>query len=598
MISYKEFYDDVMNVVLRNFNGANIEEAMNLNLNKWQTNKTYLHKFLGEQLIYKSEPFLGVATDELVDEAFSNFIQELEDLANSFQSSNNDIISLIRVTSFNVNKEGFLNNILTYGYASPDYYDFPKPKNAFYIEEDSKYSKSMKFFIKEKEMLRRIQDLYSTYTQKLTTNKKMMNVYLSIHPLDYLTVSENKYGWRSCHALSDGDYRGGNFNYMVDKTTLVAYIMEDKDENLFNDTYWPMGDVQWNSKIWRCLVHLNEKGIIINTQYPYKSDVFLNQLEVVLDKITDNTFTKKEDFNKPKRVTWNNIDNPMFYSDLDNNNRGAYIKELKDEEVYRLSNGILGYSIIDIGEDAYCFECGSGIATEGYDCTCQCCRGSKESQCDNCGNYWDTDDMYYLNSENICPDCRDQYYFECPDCGELFHNDYAHYNSLFGVNLCDRCHGAIMHNSSNEYDVMFLSNYDSKSTDDAIETIKRNDLLIGEMFNQFTNIRREDKYLAINEYFNIYSMIGNSINKSLPYDTHTHWSFSEIVNMTDKPNTRANFNDYFNEYNIGKRSIVHLYGIATRGEMLFLKELIENSEMKPKVIFHEERFVELSANIH
>ena len=39
-------------------------------------------------------------------------------------------------------------------------------------------------------------------------------LYLSIHPLDYLSISETNHGWRSCHAL-DGEYRNGNLSYLT-----------------------------------------------------------------------------------------------------------------------------------------------------------------------------------------------------------------------------------------------------------------------------------------------------------------------------------------------------------------------------------------------
>jgi len=593
MINYRECFNDVYEVVSRNFSGAKIEQAMISNLEKWQANKEHLYNLLGGKMIYKSDTFLGTATDEVISEAYDNFLQQLDEWANNSDYETRDnIITLMRVTRFNVCKEGFLNNKFTYNYASQDFYDLPKPKNAFYVEEGSKYSKSMKFFIKDKDILRRIQDLYSTYTQKLSTNKKMMNVYLSIHPLDYLTVSENRYGWRSCHAISDGDYRAGNFNYMVDNTTLVAYVMEDKEEDLFNDTYWPIGEVRWNSKIWRCLIHIDEKGMFLNKQYPYTSDVFLDQTEVVLDELTNHLFDKKVVANRSERVAWENTDYPMFFSDLDNNDRGVYAKELKDKEAYRMPNGNLGYVTVRIGEDAYCLDCGTLGASDTYSCTCNQCSGTSECCCDICGSYWPSDSMYYIHDENVCPNCRDDNYFECGSCHELFHNDYGHYSNLFGSTLCDQCYTSIT-SSLEPFNILYLSNQSTINTDTNMKIISNSRDHIDKIFNGYTYLSNDDKFLAISEYYDIYVSINGIIGRSIPYSTHTHWHFNEILSILEKERTKEMFNNYFNEQNLGPRKVFKIYGIASREEMLFFKELLENTEMKPTVILDEGQFVEL-----
>lgn len=72
---------------------------------------------------------------------------------------------------------------------------------------------------------------------------------LSIHPLDYLSLSENTYNWRSCHAL-DGEYRAGNLSYMMDNTTVVCYLKGEDEAEL---PHFP-AEVKWNSKKWRMLL--------------------------------------------------------------------------------------------------------------------------------------------------------------------------------------------------------------------------------------------------------------------------------------------------------------------------------------------------------
>lgn len=95
------------------------------------------------------------------------------------------------------NKGGFFDNRVLLPYPS------------FNIPLGSKLSKSFKRFINSQEIVRWAQDTASRYMQE---NKIEGYLYLSIHPLDFLTISENNENWWSCQSL-DGDYRSGNLSY-------------------------------------------------------------------------------------------------------------------------------------------------------------------------------------------------------------------------------------------------------------------------------------------------------------------------------------------------------------------------------------------------
>ena len=130
--------------------------------------------------------------------------------------------------------------------------------------------------------LRRAQDAASRVIQE----KKVEGyLYLSVHPLDYLTISENNNKWRSCHAL-DGDYRAGNLNYMVDDTTIVAYLASDRQEQL---KCMPDG-LLWNSKKWRMLLHTNHfNGVIYyNRQYPFSSSALVSKVYWLTNQLYGN----------------------------------------------------------------------------------------------------------------------------------------------------------------------------------------------------------------------------------------------------------------------------------------------------------------------
>lgn len=129
----------------------------------------------------------------------------------------------------------------------------------------TKVSRALKYFESNETVLRKIQDQLSMILQE---DKITGTLCLSVHPLDYLSASENTYHWRSCHAL-DGDYRSGNLSYMMDSCTIVCYLRGEKDVIL---PHFPE-DVPWNSKKWRMLLFVSDlhNAMFAGRQYPFFS---------------------------------------------------------------------------------------------------------------------------------------------------------------------------------------------------------------------------------------------------------------------------------------------------------------------------------------
>ena len=94
-----------------------------------------------------------------------------------------------------------------------------------------------------------INDIQVRLSQIVQENKISGKLCLSVHPLDFLSSSENQHNWRSCHAL-DGEYRAGNLSYMTDSVTVMAYLKSEEDVELPRFPAY----VPWNNKKWRCLL--------------------------------------------------------------------------------------------------------------------------------------------------------------------------------------------------------------------------------------------------------------------------------------------------------------------------------------------------------
>lgn len=215
---------------------------------KWAAAKADFIKAMDGNLIYEFPEKITFSLDQREKKMrINDFIYDLEHLWD-----NDDLANFICAM-----KDGFFNNTVLYDYTY----------NNKVIKKGMKLIKAFKFFEKNKNALTDIQNRASRILQE---DKIEGTLCLSVHPLDYLSVSENTYNWRSCHSL-DGDYRSGNLSYMVDESTVICYLKSDKDE------YLPNFPFKWNSKKWRVLLFFSTDWnmVIAGRQYPFETDVGL-----------------------------------------------------------------------------------------------------------------------------------------------------------------------------------------------------------------------------------------------------------------------------------------------------------------------------------
>ena len=217
---------------------------------KWYSQKEKFIKQWGG-LIYECDKI----TINLDDETKSNKIFEFaEKIQNRYL--NNDLSDFIFA-----NKDNFFDNLTTKDYTIFDY----NKSQYITINAGSKIIKSFKYFETDEDKLRQMQDEASMLIQQ---DKITGTLCFSVHPLDFLSISENTYNWRSCHAL-DGDYRAGNLSYMLDDTTFICYIKGEEDQKL---PRFPE-HIKWNSKKWRILLYLNSQNEVLfaGRQYPFNT---------------------------------------------------------------------------------------------------------------------------------------------------------------------------------------------------------------------------------------------------------------------------------------------------------------------------------------
>lgn len=325
------------------------------------------------------------------------------------------------------NKKGFFENVVLKEYPSKGIY------------AGSKMSKSFKRFILDEKTTRYIQDMASRYIQE---NKIKGYLFLSVDPRDFLTISENKENWTSCQSL-DGDFRAGNLNYMVDSTTIVVYLADDKLGKL---RCLPPG-VEWNSKKWRMLVHTDgENNIYYNRQYPFDSDTLLHKVHRNLinllglknfsepsimgfkvplypQSITTNqlcaagrVFDTRDIINAESYLGYSDLIYSSFYSptiSVDSDRLRNYSKPLikniglanEFESFYDIFN-------IKIGEEAICPCCGENYIKNDHSFLCPYCIAENDADedffltCNSCGSrIYDDEEIFWDGDVPYCKKC-------------------------------------------------------------------------------------------------------------------------------------------------------------------------------------------------
>lgn len=184
----------------------NIDELMN----DWLRAKYRFIEKLNGKLIYEVEEPVAF---HLNDDSKAQRLHEFADYV--YIHYNNQFLSAFL---YDLNVEDFYNNKTSKDYQFP-YSCVPK---------NTKVIKAFKYFIRDEELLKRIQYQASQIIQENCIHGKLC---LSVHPLDFLSASENTHNWRSCHAL-DGEYRSGNLNYLMDSATVICYLKSAEPAHL------------------------------------------------------------------------------------------------------------------------------------------------------------------------------------------------------------------------------------------------------------------------------------------------------------------------------------------------------------------------------
>ena len=232
--------------------------------------------------------------------------------------------------------------------------------------------------------------------QSMCTNTTALEgkLCLSIHPLDYMTMSDNACDWSSCMSWQeDGCYRMGTVEMMNSPCVIVAYLESSHPMYISREA-------TWNSKKWRSL-YIVTPDIVANVKaYPYYDTsidkIVTNWLyELMVTACPNHIYEKPYTFEYPiigsTRVYFKT---DLMYNDYCSGSKhwGFRRKDVGDD------------LIINYSGDAQCMICGN-TDRDSLDEGCLICDVCEPRDdiwyCEECGCRLTEDEVYFINDGEV-----------------------------------------------------------------------------------------------------------------------------------------------------------------------------------------------------
>lgn len=409
------------------------ESDMDYFLRFWKTAKAPFFEAFGEQFIIKKAICFDKPQDEL-EEEMEEIMRYGDGAVSEFRATFRSMLKKIfpPYTDEYYNLKRFVDD---YGLLVKNYYEGPaitipasatKNGRPLQVNSNCKISK----------MIGKIadaigidhswyEDFRQAHSQVLNQKTIKGNLCLSIHPLDYITMSDNNCGWSSCMAWMDeaGDYRLGTIEMMNSHYVVVAYV-EAKEPMCLE---YPLTDeTSWNGKRWRQLYVVTPEMILGNRQYPYNSDYLqgatIKWLRELMTPVAgygpyeqETCLIENSKYNHfGTNRCYIGLSMDYMYNDI-YNQRLAYVNMsyFSQEHDYRLN----------LSGEAVCTGCGDVIGrgeVEASEVNCRHCNGY--FYCAHCGEWCGGESYTGLDGRTYCEWC---YYNEleqcecCEDRGEM-----------------------------------------------------------------------------------------------------------------------------------------------------------------------------------
>jgi hypothetical protein len=317
-----------------------------------------------------------------------------------FDNNGTDRISTYRYLS---SEETLLNNKWELGDTS-----FPLPDGRKYkVYPGTKITRVLGTLAK-KWNLRGWDEVLDAQSKTLTDRITEGTLCLSIHPFDYMTMSDNCERWDSCMQwMEKGGYRAGTVEMMNSPYVVVAYLKHptNKLENY------------WNSKTWRELFIVHPELITNIKAYPYENPWSSKYISTWLKQLAENCgFSYYDDecqlwpvdgansWMEKNKITVNFRTHAMY------NDCGRV-----DQYMYFTTLLPYGHTInINYSGVRNCMMCGDShvLFEDEENLLCEDCEYVERFYCEECGCVVPEDEIHSYGDNFYCTDCFHDLYTE------------------------------------------------------------------------------------------------------------------------------------------------------------------------------------------
>ena len=463
-----------MNAYINKF-GINKEDFIGLDyfLRNWAYSKQTLFKLLGGRLIYecpikyeKTEQEINNEIDILVTSHsffvdFFAFINAHDrELLNDLEESVINKIALLYYKRIEIFESNEIGKTIAFKCKKPN------EKKVLQITEKMKpiraFQKFLIYFGADKKLI----DSFEDFRIKLSMITNAANIEstlcISIHPFDFITMSDNDSNWISCmNWHKKGCYRLGTIEMMNSNNVVCCYIKNKKDY-IFDKE-----ENSWNNKRWRNLFYVTKDIIVAGKGYPYRIEnidlIILNIIKDLAKKNcnwtysfgpelyqdmkhvnTDYFFAEMRRFIRLNQTKKHNIlfDTNIMYND--------FVADHKTKHIcYR--NKVNRNKVISVSGKVECLCCGDTLIESNYEpedyhdrfantdsVVCDNCK--EKFRCGSCGSITPEGEFYkvreikkYKKVEvRYCKYCVEDLINICPCCGKNYITDTSTNKNFLG----------------------------------------------------------------------------------------------------------------------------------------------------------------------
>lgn len=300
------------------------------------------------------------------------------------------------------------------------------------------------------------EEFRQVHSQVFNERKLKGQLNLSIHPLDYITMSDNANGWTSCMGWDHrGEYRRGTVEMMTSPVVIEAYLASTVPMNVY-------GAGQWNNKRWRELFIVDESSITAIKGYPYwNRELEKATVEWIADLAREN-------------LGWNYTEDNFFFNSEKTFRSGqGEVRDMEDQhypykfkfQTNAMYNDVYSKHLMKLATDikpdfektirysgpSVCLCCGGLDADYDNEGDLVCCDCQPDRWvCSCCGEYfYDSESCFEVEGELVCEYCIGDSAFWCEGCEEyhwyensttvFLRNDETDQIYTDTVTLCNAC---------------------------------------------------------------------------------------------------------------------------------------------------------------